>query len=187
LIDRDTKQRPAKRPRRSKTAKPARSPRPVGVIVAGAGVWTLMALLGQGGLVTTLAVAAGTGLALAMGRIGCLLGGCCYGIPSRLPWSINLGDGVWRHPTQIYEALFALALFVYLQIAKRTVTAEGALFGRFMLAYFTFRFGIEFLRVEPRPYLGLTLAQVVSVGVIAYYLYTGRKRAMPELKVPAST
>lgn len=126
-------------------------------------------------------------LALAIGRMGCLLGGCCYGIPAQLPWSINLGDGVWRHPTQIYEALFALALFVYLQLAKRTVTAEGALFGRFMLAYFTFRFGIEFLRVEPRPYLGLTLAQVVSLGVIAYYLFTGRKHAMPEPKVPAST
>ena len=41
--------------------------------------------------------------ALAVGRLACLVGGCCYGVATTLPWAMDFGDGVRRHPTQLYE------------------------------------------------------------------------------------
>src|SRR5580698_3003426 len=48
-------------------------------------------------------------IGIAVGRIGCLLAGLAddtYGKPTSLPWAVNFGDGVGRHPTQLYEILF---------------------------------------------------------------------------------
>jgi len=129
--------------------------------------------------------APGLALGLGIGRIGCLLGGCCYGTATARPWGVDLGDGVMRHPTQAYEALFAFGLFAWLLAASRRNPAPGALFRAFMLAYFTFRFAVEFVRLEPRPYLGLTLAQVVSLGVIAYYALIARFDRAPPQGEPA--
>ena len=113
--------------------------------------------------------APGLALAIAIGRLGCFCAGCCYGIPTHLPWGVNFGDGLLRVPTQLCESAFAFGLFIYLLYARRRLTSPGQLFTHFMLAYFIFRFAIEFLREEARPYLGLTLAQVVSAAVILYY------------------
>lgn len=118
--------------------------------------------------------AIGIALAIGIGRIGCLLRGCCYGVATALPWGLDLGDGIRRQPTQIYESLFALGLFAWLVRSSKRNPAPGALFRTFMLAYFSFRFAVEFIRDEPRPFLGLTLAQFVSLGVVAYYLTAGR-------------
>ncbi|MFI5402132.1 MAG: prolipoprotein diacylglyceryl transferase family protein, partial [Planctomycetota bacterium] len=49
-------------------------------------------------------------LACAVGRWGCFFHGCCAGTPTALPWGRDFGDGVPRHPTQIYEFLFHLAM-----------------------------------------------------------------------------
>ena len=52
-------------------------------------------------------------LGIAIGRVGCFLTGLSdntYGTPTNLPWAINFGDGIPRHPTQLYEILFLLAL-----------------------------------------------------------------------------
>ncbi len=49
-------------------------------------------------------------LALAVGRWGCFCNGCCYGRPSDLPWAVAFADGIPRHPTQVYESLFHLAM-----------------------------------------------------------------------------
>jgi phosphatidylglycerol---prolipoprotein diacylglyceryl transferase len=52
--------------------------------------------------------------AIAIGRIGCFLAGLTdhtYGIETKLPWGIDLGDGIYRHPTNLYEILFLLLLF----------------------------------------------------------------------------
>jgi prolipoprotein diacylglyceryltransferase len=53
-------------------------------------------------------------LSLGIGRIACVLGGCCYGTPSHQPWAIHLA-GADRHPVQLYEAAldFALAAAVF--------------------------------------------------------------------------
>jgi phosphatidylglycerol:prolipoprotein diacylglycerol transferase len=52
-------------------------------------------------------------LGIAIGRIGCFLTGLSdntYGTPTNLPWAVNFGDGIPRHPTQLYEIIFLLAL-----------------------------------------------------------------------------
>ncbi len=129
--------------------------------------------------------APGLAAGIAVGRLGCFCRGCCYGVVTSLPWGVNFGDGTHRHPTELYESLFMAGLFVYLWRARRRVTEPGRLFRLLMLAYFTFRFLIEFIRQEPRPYLGLTLAQVTAVGVVGYYLLSGRKPQTPERRLEA--
>src|ERR1700730_2918850 len=49
-------------------------------------------------------------LALTVGRWGCFFNGCCYGTETSLPWGVDFGDGLRRHPTQVYESLFHLTM-----------------------------------------------------------------------------
>lgn len=110
-------------------------------------------------------------IGVVIGRIGCLLRGCCYGKATTLPWGVNFGDGVMRHPTQIYEALFMLAMFIWLQRVKdRPDVKPGQLFNRLMVAYFSYRFLVEFIKAEPAVFFHLTVFQYISVGVIIYLL-----------------
>lgn len=100
-------------------------------------------------------------LGMAIGRIGCLLSGCCYGTPTDLPWGIDFGDGIARHPTQLYEMIFCFIAFILLQRARKTAP-PGSLLTRFFLAYFSFRFFEEFIR----PYsvvAGLTPFQWICI------------------------
>ncbi len=111
------------------------------------------------------AIAAG----LAIGRLGCFFQGCCYGVPTSLPWGVNFGDNIPRHPTQLYEAAFMLLMLVYLEkIKNRTDLQPGRLFDLLMINYFTFRFFIEFIRVEKTAFWGLTVFQLISLAVIIY-------------------
>jgi prolipoprotein diacylglyceryl transferase len=109
-------------------------------------------------------------LGMVIGRIGCFLRGCCYGTPTALPWGVNFGDGVPRHPTQIYEAVFMLGMFGFLTALKRKGPRPGALFRILMIGYFSFRFVIEFIRVEGGPFWGLTFFQWISLVVLAWYV-----------------
>lgn len=115
-------------------------------------------------------------IGIFFGRIGCFLAGCCYGRATSLPWGVDFGDGMARHPTQLYEALFVLALLAY-ALAMGDRLAPGELFGRFMIAYFAGRFAWEFIRVNPASALGLTYYQIASLGVIAAYSLKSALRA----------
>src|SRR5436309_1822490 len=64
-------------------------------------------------------------LALAVGRWGCFLNGCCYGVPTELPWGVRFGDGVCRHPTQVYEVAFHLSLALVLYLLLRHHLLRG--------------------------------------------------------------
>lgn len=108
-------------------------------------------------------------LGVAVGRIGCFLRGCCHGTPTRLPWGVDFGDGVARHPTQLYESLFMLVLFAILAVAKRKTTHPAVLFWALMFSYFTFRFFVEFIRTEEVWWLGLTLFQWISLAMAMVY------------------
>jgi phosphatidylglycerol:prolipoprotein diacylglycerol transferase len=136
----------------------------------------LLGLRGRSGNLFAPALA----LAIAIGRLGCFCAGCCHGVPSALPWAVDFGDGVPRHPTQLYESLFALGLFFALRRAEGRAPAPGTLFRAFMLAYFSFRFLVEFLRTDVPFIAGLTLAQVASLGVLGYYLLTWRSFSLRE-------
>jgi phosphatidylglycerol:prolipoprotein diacylglycerol transferase len=110
-------------------------------------------------------------LGLVIGRIGCFLGGCCYGVATGSSWGIDFGDGIPRHPTQLYESVFALLLFVWLMRALRRNPAPGILFRYFIRSYFLFRFFISFIRAETAPvFWGLSDVQWVSIVVIVLSL-----------------
>ena len=109
-------------------------------------------------------------LGMMVGRIGCFLRGCCYGKPTDLPWGVDFGDNIQRHPTQIYEIIFLAILFIYSHSLLKKNPNDGILFDNFLLLYFTFRFFIEFIRIEDKLWLNLTLFQYISIIVIIYVL-----------------
>ena len=107
--------------------------------------------------------------ALTVGRWGCFVNGCCAGQPSDLPWCVNFGDGVYRHPTQIYESLFHAIWLVILVRLNRHDTLRYQRLKLYLLAYCAFRFTIEFIRIEPRWLGPLTYYQIVVI-VFAVFL-----------------
>ncbi len=109
-------------------------------------------------------------LGLAVGRIGCFLRGSCYGIPTTLPWGVDFGDGIFRHPTQVYESLFALGMFFYLDYLRKKSPKPGELLKVFLIAYFIFRFFLEFIKFEPAKFLDLTIYQFTAILVLVYLL-----------------
>jgi phosphatidylglycerol---prolipoprotein diacylglyceryl transferase len=105
-------------------------------------------------------------LGQAIGRIGCLLNGCCYGAPSSLPWSI-MEEGVQRHPTQIYEALYCLVVYFILMAFYRQRPRPGRVVALYLILYPLGRFALEFLRGDERiRWLGFTAAQDLSLAMI---------------------
>ncbi len=119
-------------------------------------------------------------LGMAVGRIGCLLQGCCYGQPTNLPWGIDLGDHIFRHPTQVYEIVFDVFLVFFLIWRKKAGVEPGELFKWFMNAYLGFRFLLEFIRVENVGLLGFTdfqwLCMVSLVYINRHYILNLFKR-----------
>ncbi|MBU3190357.1 prolipoprotein diacylglyceryl transferase [Clostridium bowmanii] len=106
-------------------------------------------------------------VAMAIGRVGCVLRGCCYGKETYLPWGIDFGDHILRHPTQIYEIIFDLAMAIYLSIRKRKGVRPGQLYSIFLNGYLSFRFFLEFIRVEKVSFIFLTDFQILCiVGLI---------------------
>ena len=118
-------------------------------------------------------------LGMCIGRIGCFLTGLpdkTYGVHTTLPWGVDFGDGP-RHPTQIYEIVFLIALGAALWW-RGAPRHEGERWRLFMLGYLAFRFVIEFIKPRFGPYVGLSAIQVVSlagVGVCVWQLWAGRQ------------
>jgi len=105
-------------------------------------------------------------LAMAIGRIGCFLSGCCYGIPTNTTWGCDFGDSVLRYPTQLFEMTFCFVAFAILQLTFRKMRPGRAL-SLYFLGYFIFRFCIEFIRVNPM-YMALTVYQWISIAGIIF-------------------
>lgn len=109
---------------------------------------------------------------IAIGRVGCFLTGLddhTFGVATRLPWGIDFGDGIARHPTQLYESVFAIVLGIFLWRRSLRPHAEGDIFKMFMAAYFAFRLAVDFLKPDVRVFLGLSSIQLVSAGMLLYY------------------
>lgn len=108
---------------------------------------------------------------IAIGRIGCFLEGLAdgtYGLPTNLPWGVDFGDGIPRHPTQLYEIAFLLGLIVVLLRREREPHREGDLFRLFLVAYMGFRLIVEFWKPGV-PLLGLTSLQWACLALIWSY------------------
>lgn len=115
-------------------------------------------------------------LALIIGRIGCFSMGiyeATYGLPTTLPWGMNLGDNIPRHPVCLYEILFLIVLWVMLvQMEKRYTLQNGAKFKMMMIAYCFFRLILDFIKPHYTFNIGLSTIQITALlGLIYYYRY----------------
>lgn len=106
---------------------------------------------------------------VAVGRLGCFVGGCCFGAATTVPWAHDFGDGVLRHPTQLYEAAFHACAAVGLYVLGRRGVWAGHRFKAYVLAYLAFRFGTEWVRPEERGVLGLTVYQWIVLAEVPVF------------------
>ena len=120
------------------------------------------------------------------GRVGCFLGGCCYGIACSLGFvytqnPIALANGVRRFPVQLLEALFCLGLFFLLFRLFRQGRLRGRLLALYLCLYSAGRFLLEFLRGDAyRGFLwGLSTSQLISIPLLLAglgFLLIGKSR-----------
>jgi len=116
-------------------------------------------------------------LCRAIGRFGCLMEGCCYGVPSKLPWAIRTQfEQDYSHPTQGYALIGALAIFITTRIYYKTIRPyKGLTFFMIIALYSFLRFFNEFLRVDSIQVLGplqlshLVMIALFVIGVVGVY------------------
>ncbi len=114
--------------------------------------------------------ALGLPLAQAIGRLGNLLGGDPFGLPSSLPWAI-MQDGVRRQPSALYELVLDLVLFLVILRLRDRLPRPGDLFKLYIVGYCSLRFLVDFTRDDPSVLFGLTLVQVLYSFAIASFGY----------------
>jgi phosphatidylglycerol:prolipoprotein diacylglycerol transferase len=159
-----------------------------GLIIGGAGLTIYGAILGAAlgiwvyckitktkmGYIVDL-MAPGIIIAQAIGRVGCLLNGCCYGTPTTLPWglvytdpqSFGFNGGIPTHPTVVYEIIYCIIVFAVLMMLRKKLKPDGSLFALYLALYAAWRLGIDFLRGGTPFLFGLHQAQVISIIVLA--------------------
>jgi prolipoprotein diacylglyceryltransferase len=103
---------------------------------------------------------------LAIGRVGCFVTGCCRGTAHDGWPSVTYSDGIPRHPAQLYEAAFQLAMGVVLVTMVRRGALRGRLFALYLVAYGAYRFLSEFIRETPHPLAGYSVYQAFCVVMI---------------------
>ena len=134
-------------------------------------------------------------LAIAIGRIGCLLNGCCYGTASDLPWAVHQQGVVGLvHPAQIYETLMLTVFAIFMLVIERKQFSfqppkyvPGTFAGMFLLFTGISRFIYEFFRAgassETLKGTSLTLAHFFALLLFAIgasiLVYTRARRAGP--------
>jgi prolipoprotein diacylglyceryltransferase len=112
-------------------------------------------------------------LGMIIGRIGCFSAGVyeqTFGNPSHLPWAIDLGDGIYRHPVTLYEILFLTVLWIALyQVKKNFTLQQGALFKLFLISYLIFRFLLDVIKPGWRYFFGMGTIQLTCLAGLVYY------------------
>jgi phosphatidylglycerol:prolipoprotein diacylglycerol transferase len=126
-----------------------------------------------------------------IGRIGCLISGDGdYGIPTSLPWGMSFPNGLVPttervHPTPIYEFLAAMVIgYILWRIGARAIGGlrpAGEVFAFYLILTGVARFLVEFIRINPRSFFGMTNAQTASVasmlaGILLFTLLLRRIR-----------
>ena len=123
-------------------------------------------------------------VAHAFGRVGCFAAGCCYGIPTDLPWGATFTDSysgtlvgvplnIALHPTQLYSTLGNLLIFAMLLWSYKRKRFDGEIFWLYALSYGIFRFVVEFWRGDPRGSLfggALSTSQFVAIVMVTVAL-----------------
>ena len=110
------------------------------------------------------------------------IGDQTYGLPTGLPWAVDLGDDIARHPVQIYESL-AMAAFLAVYWRALVMERPWAMrhgFHAFVLAYAVQRFAWEFLKPYPLLVGPFNVFHFVMIGLSAYALiWIARDRLRP--------
>ncbi len=109
---------------------------------------------------------------IAIGRLGCFLTGLpdhTFGTATTLPWGIDFGDGVLRHPTQLYEIVFLAVLGLALLKWRVPERGDGLAFRCVLVSYLAFRLAVDFLK-PGEPLLGLTAIQWACALALVYHL-----------------
>lgn len=112
-------------------------------------------------------------MAQAIGRVGCLFNGCCYGVSTDLPWGMKYTNsnlaacaaGV-THPTVIYEIIFNVLAFVLLYKLRNKLKPAGSLFVLYLCLYSAWRLGIDFLRDGAPFFFDLHQAQFIGLVIL---------------------
>lgn len=137
----------------------------------------------------------------AIGRIGCFLGGCCFGTECGLPWAVVYPEGsvahltqmvhglipetastsLAVHPTQIYEIIFNLGLFAYFWKKRDSFKIRGSMFRLYLFLYGSFRLLEEFIRGDS-PFPEAAFMKPVQWLLIPAVLYFGWVFYRNELK-----
>jgi prolipoprotein diacylglyceryltransferase len=110
----------------------------------------------------------------AIGRIGCFLAGLydgTYGTATTLAWGLDFGDGIARHPTQLYEIVFVLLLAAAVSLWRRRWSLpSGLAFKAYLWSYLLWRLAIDAIKPVPYPYaFGISGIQWVCVLALAAY------------------
>ena len=138
--------------------------------------------------------APGIALGYMVGRLGCLMAGCCYGRATDVAWAITFTDpaanlnvgtplNVPLHPTQIYESLAGLIIFLALMVLERRGRGfPGRTFWMFVLLYSVSRFVIEFYRGDDRGFVfsAVSTSQAISLVLAPLSLFMLWYLARPE-------
>jgi phosphatidylglycerol---prolipoprotein diacylglyceryl transferase len=130
-------------------------------------------------LATADVFAPGIALGHGIGRLGCFAAGCCWGLPTKLPWGVKFTNplaqvpaewlGIPLHPTQLYESAAEFLIFgvLYWRISRRH--APGAIISLYLILYGTARFLVEFVRFheQANPFGGpLNTSQWISLALV---------------------
>jgi phosphatidylglycerol:prolipoprotein diacylglycerol transferase len=115
-------------------------------------------------------------LAMIIGRLGCFTMGIhepTFGVHTTLPWAMDLGDGVLRHPVAIYEIIFLLTVWLALYTIERKASFPmGMRFKLFMIAYLVFRFLLDFIKPAHPILFNLSMIQLACLAGLSYYYRT---------------
>jgi phosphatidylglycerol:prolipoprotein diacylglycerol transferase len=125
------------------------------------------------------AIAPGIALGHVIGRVGCLLAGCCYGTPTSRPWGVTFSDTfaasnvgtplhVALHPTQLYDGGAELLILAFLLLTEKWWRKRaGFTFWVYILLYAVSRYVVEMFRGDPRGMtLGFSTSQFISLLLI---------------------
>ena len=153
------------------------------------------------------AIAPSMALGIGIGRLGCFMNGCCFGLPTTLPWGVHFPansvpsytfPGAPLHPSQIYLSLAGFGIFVWLLAADRKPHFEGWLFWIYILVDAAFRFVLDFTRYYDATSaigtvggLSFNMNQILSAGLILVSLVMlailSRRSAASAAALPAAT
>jgi phosphatidylglycerol---prolipoprotein diacylglyceryl transferase len=114
-------------------------------------------------------------IGMAIGRLGCFFTGLSdrtYGTATRLPWGVDFGDGILRHPTQLYEIAFLCFLLGFLHWRSHYSMGDGDRFKFFMVIYLLFRLFIDFLKPDFHPLFSMSAIQFACIAALIYYRHS---------------